>query len=59
MTDFHTQARQQWLQGLQKPVARCYQRNADGSNVMQYTPAAQMGTDYLAQKFASLTSPKE
>ena len=54
MTDFHTQARQQWLRGMQKPQAKCLQRRPDGSNVMQYTPAAQMQPDYLARKFAEM-----
>lgn len=56
--DAHTEARQLWLRGLQKPQAKCYERNPDGSPVMQYTPAAQMQPDYLRRKFASLTSTK-
>ena len=54
MTDYHTANRQQWLQGLQKPVARCYQRNADGSNVMQYTHSKDMDADYLRRKFEQI-----
>ena len=54
MTDFHTQARQQWLRGMQKPQAKCYERNPDGSPVMQYTHSSQMGQDYLRRKFEQI-----
>lgn len=54
MTDAHTQARQQWLRGLQKPQAKCYERNADGSPVMQYTRSEYMDADYLRRRFEEI-----
>ena len=54
MTDAHTQARQQWLRGMQKPQAKCYERNADGSPAFRYTPAAEQDPDYLRRKFEQI-----
>lgn len=54
MTDTYNTERQQWLRGLQRPQAKCYERNPDGSPVFRYTPAAEQDADYLRRKFEEM-----
>ena len=54
MIDVQTQVRQAWLRELQRTVPLCYLRNPDGSYAWRYTPVAEQGATYLADKFRAM-----